>query len=42
MGIESISDIIADFSHAFSLAIPDANAGQAENKEKVIDQLAPQ
>lgn len=37
MGIEDISDIIADFSHAFTLAIPDevkATQGHVENKEQ--------
>ncbi|KAG8844042.1 Homocysteine synthase [Tulasnella sp. 330] len=37
VGIEAISDIISDFSHAFALAIPDevaTTSGHPENKEK--------
>jgi hypothetical protein len=31
VGIEDISDIIADFSHAFSLVIPEINQAQDKN-----------
>ena len=42
VGIEDISDIIADFSHAFSLAIPDENVpstGHPENQEPAQEKL---
>ncbi len=42
VGIEDISDIVADFSHAFALAnilIWDGQTGQSGHKEKVTERM---